>query len=92
MFNDPLINKGNAQLVYTTHDVSILTRDLFRRDQIWFVEKDEYGVSALYSLVEYKLDDNSKVRNDASYSKDYMAGRYGAVPLLKEFGVLEARE
>lgn len=89
IFHDPMINKNNAQLIYTTHDVFNLTRDLFRRDQIWFVEKDINGVSSLFSLVEYKLDDNTKVRNDATYSKDYISGRYGAVPLLKEFNIME---
>ncbi|SNX53710.1 ATP-binding protein [Thermoanaerobacterium sp. RBIITD] len=88
MFHDPSINKNNAQLVYTTHDTFTLTRDVFRRDEIWFVEKDEEGVSDLYSLVEYKLEDDSKVRNDATYYKDYLSGRYGAVPLLKEFDIL----
>ena len=63
-----------------------LTKDLFRRDEIWFVEKDKDNVSNLYSLVEYKIDDK-KVRNDASYNKDYLYGRYGAVPILKEFEI-----
>ena len=52
------------------------------RDQIWFSEKDEKGIYSLYSLAEYKLDDK-KVRNYASYNKDYLVERYGAVPLLK---------
>lgn len=85
MFHNKDINKKNAQLIYSTHDVSNLTKDLFRRDQIWFVEKDALGVSTLYSLAEYNLDESTKVRNDATYNKDYIAGRYGAIPLLKEF-------
>lgn len=89
MFNNPNINKNNAQLIYTTHDTCTLKKETFRRDQIWFSEKDENGVSSLYSLVEYKLDDDKKVRNDATYDKDYLAGRYGAVPLLREFNILE---
>ncbi len=88
MFHNPEINKNNAQLIYTTHDMYTLTRDIFRRDQIWFSEKDSSGVSKLYSLAEFKLEGNKKVRNDASYSKDYISGRYGAVPLLKEFKIL----
>jgi len=92
MFHNKSINTTNAQLVYSTHDVSNLTRDLFRRDQIWFVEKDELGVSTLYSLVEYNLDETTRVRNDATYNKDYITGRYGAIPLLKEFVVVEVDE
>lgn len=86
MFYNKKINKKNAQLIFTTHDVVNLTKNLFRRDEIWFVEKDKDNVSNLYSLVEYKVDDK-KVRNDASYNKDYLYGRYGAVPILKEFEI-----
>lgn len=89
MFHNPDINKNNAQLIYTTHDVSTLTKETFRRDQIWFCEKDKKGISNLYSLVEYKLENDKKVRNDATYNKDYLAGRYGAIPLLREFNILE---
>lgn len=89
MFHDKEINKNDAQLIYTTHDIYTLTKDTFRRDEIWFVDKDNNGVSKLYSLAEYKLDDEKKVRNDASYNKEYLLGRYGAVPLLKEFNLLE---
>ena len=53
------------------------------------LEKDRLGVSKLFSLVEYKLEDNTKVRSDATYYKDYVSGRYGAIPLLKEFNLLE---
>lgn len=89
MFHNPDINKNNAQLIYTTHDMFTLTKEIFRRDQIWFSEKDLYGVSKVFSLIEYKLENNKKVRNDATYNKDYLSGRYGAVPLLKEFNLLE---
>lgn len=85
MFHNPEINKNNAQLIYTTHDVYTLAKETFRRDQIWFTEKDEQGVSTLYSLAEYKLDNEKKVRNDATFYKDYLAGRYGAVPHLQFF-------
>lgn len=89
MFHNPDINKNNAQLVYTTHDIYTLTKETFRRDEIWYTEKDKNGVSTLYSLAEYKLEDNKKVRNDATYNKEYLLGRYGAVPLLKEFNLME---
>ena len=89
MFHDPLSNKNNAQLIYTTHDIFTLSKETFRRDEIWFTEKSSKGVSKLYSLVEYKLDDtDGKVRNDALFFKEYMNGRYGAIPLLKEFDML----
>lgn len=76
MFNGAKTNPANAQLIVATHDTNLLDKDLMRRDQIWFVEKDVYGASHLTSLVEYK------VRNDASYEKDYILGKYGAIPFL----------
>jgi AAA15 family ATPase/GTPase len=85
MFHNPEINKNNAQLIYSTNDIYTLTKETFRRDQIWFTDKDKSGVSNLYSLAEYKLEDNKKVRNDATYNKEYLLGRYGAIPQLKEF-------
>lgn len=89
IFHNPETNRNNAQLIFTTHDLYILTRDVFRRDEIWFTQKNPLGLSTLYSLVEYRVDDNTKVRSDASFSKDYASGRYGAIPLLKEFNLLE---
>lgn len=65
-----------AQLIFATHDMSILTNQVFRRDQVWFTQKDEYGSTRLYSLEEYRI------RKDASFNKDYMMGKYGAVPLI----------
>lgn len=83
LFNSKETNPKNAQLVFATHDVTLLDKSLMRRDQMWFVEKDRYGGSNLFSLDEFKIDDE-KVRNDASYSKDYMAGRYTAVPRISK--------
>ncbi|MDG5854934.1 AAA family ATPase [Clostridium beijerinckii] len=85
MFHDENINKNGAQLIYVTHDNYTLTKDIFRRDQIWFVEKDSESVSHLYSLAEYKSDDDKKVRKDASYNKDYLLGKYGSVPILRGY-------
>lgn len=65
-----------AQLIFTTHDTNLLRKENFRRDQIWFVEKTQKGVSTLYSLAEIQT------RNDANYEKDYLKGRYGAIPFL----------
>ncbi|WP_338553511.1 ATP-binding protein [Paenibacillus sp. KS-LC4] len=81
MFNSYDINANNAQLIFATHDVTNLTKDIFRRDQVWFTEKDHYGVTDLYSLADYKQEQlEKKVRNDASYGKDYLLGKYGAIP------------
>ncbi len=83
MFHDEEVNRKNAQLIFTTHNVTLLTRDLFRRDEIWFTEK-ENKESILFSLVEFKIN-GKKVRNDASYDKDYLKGKYGAIPIVKDF-------
>ena len=70
---------SRAQLIYTTHDTTLMDKKFFRRDQIWFVQKDEYGYSELSALSDFK------VRSDASFEKDYLAGVYGGIPFLKEF-------
>lgn len=77
----------NAQLVFITHDTNLLSSKLLRRDQIDFVEKDRYGASHLYSLVEIK-----GVRNDASFEKDYIQGKYGAIPFIGNLNNLLASE
>ena len=76
LFNSPQTNPQNAQLVFVTHDTGLLSNRFFRRDQIWFTEKDKYGVTDLYSLAELR------VRNDASFGKDYVSGKYGAIPFV----------
>jgi hypothetical protein len=78
-FNDPRINSKGAQLVLATHDVSLLRGDLFRRDQVWFTEKNPQGETDLYSLHDFQP------RADASLEKNYLAGRYGAIPYLGTF-------
>jgi AAA15 family ATPase/GTPase len=82
LFHSTSSNPKNAQLIFSLHDTTILSNEFFRRDQIWFIEKDPFGASDLYSLVEYKLDNDTKVRNDASYNKNYLKGKYGAIPFL----------
>ncbi|NNT73085.1 ATP-binding protein [Flavobacterium sp. IMCC34852] len=74
------VNNKCAQLIFASHDTNLLRNDLFRRDQIWFTEKDEQGATDLYSLVEYKINQATRVRNDASFEKDYLIGKYGAIP------------
>ena len=80
IFNSINQNPKNSQLIINTHDTNLLSRKLFRRDQIWFTQKDRYGASELYSLVEY-----NKVRNDASFEKDYLLGKYGAIPFIPRY-------
>lgn len=75
--------KSKAQLIYTTHDTTLMDKKFFRRDQIWFVQKDEFGYSELSALSDFK------VRSDASFEKDYLAGVYGGIPLLKDFEMKE---
>ncbi len=89
LFHNVKTNKGNGQLIYSTHDTINLNKETFRRDEIWFTQKDDNGISELYSLSDYILDeeDGKKVRNDATYNKDYLTGRYGAIPILKEFDI-----
>lgn len=87
MFHSPEINKKGAQLIFATHDTNLLGCDCFRRDQIWFTEKDEKEQTDLYSLVEFR-DGWCKVRNDRNYEKDYIQGRYGAIPFIGDFSNL----
>lgn len=76
LFNSKETNPHNAQIIFTTHDTNLLSNKIFRRDQIWFTEKDHQGATHLYSLVEIK------VRNDASFENDYIEGKYGAIPFI----------
>ncbi len=85
MFYNPHLNPKNAQIIFTTHDISLLDANLLRRDQIWFTEKDQYGVSKLFSLSEFKVLNGKGVRNDEAFAKNYLQGKYGAVPILEEF-------
>ena len=94
LFHNSETNIGNGQLIYSTHDTVNLNKDTFRRDEIWFTEKNKDGVSELYALSDYILDEEDgnnksgkKVRNDATYNKDYLTGRYGAIPVLEEFEI-----
>lgn len=69
-------NTKNAQLIFATHDTNLLSNELFRRDQIWFTEKNESEATELYSLADYG------VRQDEAYERNYLKGRYGAIPFL----------
>ena len=92
LFHNSQTNIGNGQLIYSTHDTVNLNKETFRRDEIWFAEKDKDGISEIYALSDYILEDDKnagkKVRNDATYNKDYLTGRYGAIPVLEEFEII----
>ena len=81
LFNDSKTNPHNAQLIFTTHNTLLMNPKLLRRDQIYFIEKDEYGVSSMYSLYDIDLD----IRSNFNYLNNYLAGRFGAIPYLGEF-------
>jgi len=80
LFNCPMTNQGNAQLVFSTHDTNLLGNTAgepsLRRDQVWLTEKDKSGATTLYPLTNYKP------RNVENLERGYLQGRYGAIPFL----------
>lgn len=76
LFNNAQTNPKGSQLLFTAHDTYLLSAGLFRRDQVWFTQKDNFGATELYSLAEYK------VRSTSPFEKDYLLGKYGATPLI----------
>ena len=89
IFLNPEVNVNHAQLIFTTHDTWQLSNQLLRRDEIWFTEKDTDGVSTLYSLADFINEDGTKIRKDESYEKNYLLGKYGAIPTLKTIDILK---
>jgi len=82
LFNSNSVNKHNAQLVFNTHNTNLLSGNLFRRDQVWFTEKDRYGRSQLYSLADFK---SSQVKKQDPFESNYVKGKYGGIPYLEGF-------
>ena len=80
LFNNPKINKSNSQLLFTSHDTNLMSPKIMRRDQFYFTEKKEDESTRLYSLSDLK-----GIRNDADFAKQYLAGYYGAIPVLNDF-------
>lgn len=80
LFHDENVNKNNAQLIFATHDTNLLKKTIFRRDQIWLSEKNKYGSTDLYSLSQFK-----NVRKNEDFEKQYIHGKYGAIPYLGKF-------
>ena len=84
LFNNMETNRHGAQLIFTSHDLSTMNSEVFRRDEIWFVAKGNNQNSKLYSLVEFKTGNGEVVRKDAKYDKQYLEGKYGADPYLRK--------
>lgn len=80
LFNDPEINKSKSQLLFTSHDTNLMSPSIMRRDQFYFTEKNDDESTRLYSLADLK-----GIRNDADFAKQYLAGYYGALPILKDY-------
>lgn len=91
IFLDPVANPNNAQLVFTTHDTWQLGSDYLRRDEIWFTVKDKNGVSTLYSLADCVDDEGIKIRKDENFEKNYLQGKYLAIPQIKPFDIVRRR-
>ena len=83
LFNDPKINIGKAQLIFSSHNTSILRNDILKRDEIWFVEKNDEGCSEIYPLTDFNA-----IRKGFNYEKGYWEGRFGAIPYLNEINEL----
>ena len=83
MFKNPKINQNGAQLIFTSHDVTTMRNTVFRRDEIWFAAENDNHESEIYSLYEIRREDNERVNNTAAYDKQYLEGRYGADPYLR---------
>ena len=88
-FLNPETNKKHAQLIFTSHDSWQLNSNSLRRDEVWFTEKDNAGVSTLYSLADFVDEDGVKIRKDENYEKNYLLGKYGAIPTMKHFDMFK---
>lgn len=80
LFNDPKINTKNAQLIFSTHDTSLLDQKIFHKSQIWFSKKDQFNATHLTSLVEFK-----NIRPSTNIKKHYLQGKFGAIPFIDNF-------
>jgi AAA15 family ATPase/GTPase len=84
LFHSKETNPNNAQLIFTTHETSILNQDVFRRDQIWFCEKDDEQATSLYPLTDF-----SPRKERENIELGYLSGRYGALPFIRNFDLEE---
>lgn len=88
LFTASGFNKNGAQLIFTSHDMATLSKDVFRRDEIWFAAKNGKNATDLYSMSDFKCDDGSK----KSYAQEYLEGLYGADPYLRAIEMMESEE
>ena len=84
LFTNKDINKNGAQLIFTSHDMSIMKKEVFRRDEIWFAALNREHSSELYSLFDIKDENGERIRATSAYYKQYLEGRYGADPYLRK--------
>ena len=84
LFHSNVTNPNNAQLIFTTHETSILSQDIFRRDQIWFCEKDKDQATQLYPLTDF-----SPRKGREKIEASYLAGRYGALPYTRDLKLVK---
>ena len=82
IFKDKNVNSKNAQIIFTSQDLITMNNQIFRRDEIWFACKNENKESEIYSLYEIRDEDGEHIRANASFSKQYLSGKYGADPYL----------
>lgn len=82
-FNCPVTNPNGAQLIFTTHDTNLLSKKILRRDQVIFVEKDTKAKTRITPMMSIKMENGAKPRTDSNYEKNYLEGRYGAIPYYK---------
>lgn len=90
LFHNPKINKNNSQLIFATHETTLLDKYVFRKDQIWFAEKDKYGITDFFSLKDFKELKN--LRSDIAFDKWYRTGKFGAVPNIRKIEFLSEYE
>ena len=86
LFNTPDTNPNGAQLIFTTHDTNMLSKNILRRDQVIFIEKDNKAMTRITPMMNIKMENGTKPRTDSNYEKNYLEGRYGAIPyFIKDF-------
>ncbi len=82
LFYDKEMNPNNAQLLFSTHNTNLMDSKVLRRDQIWLTEKDSFGETRIFPLSQFKTDLGKSVRNDEAIEKNYLEGKYGAIPII----------
>lgn len=90
LFHNPKVNKNNSQLVFATHETTLLDKRIFRKDQIWFSEKSKFGSTEFYSVNDFS--NLKKVRSDIPFDKWYRTGKFGAVPNIRKFDFIAEYE